>query len=289
MASALLGACRSRASSCAPLSSSLLLLLCRRVGAPSPCSLAPSWSVAPLVVGVPVRHATSKAGGSTKNGRDSQPKFLGVKAFGGQYVEPGNIILRQRGQRFGIVESTQTVAFGKDWTIYALKAGYVKFWRHAMKKKSFVEVVTTRPPNNDNTPPPGAPPAPVGKYPISRLRAWEVPDLLALPPSTAVSEGILAQLVAYLRNVHPARLRAILPHDRPVVGDVQKIFWDADGRFLLEASAAAAEGAAAAVVEGAAAAEGKATPVKAAPRLAVAPGQAAAGAAGAGAGAAPPR
>ena len=47
-----------------------------------------------------VRWATSKAGGSTKNGRDSQPKYLGVKRFGGQYVEPGDIIIRQRGQKW---------------------------------------------------------------------------------------------------------------------------------------------------------------------------------------------
>jgi hypothetical protein len=46
-----------------------------------------------------VRFATSKAGGSSKNGRDSKPKYLGVKKFGGEYVEPGNIIIRQRGQR----------------------------------------------------------------------------------------------------------------------------------------------------------------------------------------------
>ena len=45
------------------------------------------------------RFATSKAGGSTKNGRDSQPKYLGVKRYGGQYVESGEIIIRQRGQK----------------------------------------------------------------------------------------------------------------------------------------------------------------------------------------------
>jgi large subunit ribosomal protein L27 len=83
-------------------------------------------TVGASAVEVHVRHATSKAGGSTKNGRDSQPKYLGVKKFGGHWVEPGNIILRQRGQRYGIVTSTRTVALGKDWTICALVPGYVK-------------------------------------------------------------------------------------------------------------------------------------------------------------------
>lgn len=69
-----------------------------------PASLAPaavaggSASGARSSVGG-VRWANSKAGGSTRNGRDSQPKFLGVKCYGGQYVLPGNIIVRQRGQR----------------------------------------------------------------------------------------------------------------------------------------------------------------------------------------------
>jgi len=119
-----------------------------------------------------VRWAGSKAGGSTKNGRDSKPKFLGVKKFGGEHVEPGNIILRQRGQKFGIVDSTKTVAFGKDFTIYALQPGYVKFWYHRVKRKSFVEVVLS---------PPGPADAPVDKYPIVRVRAPRCPSTSALP------------------------------------------------------------------------------------------------------------
>ena len=78
----------------------------------------------------PLRWANSKAGGSTKNGRDSQPKYLGVKRYGGQHVEPGAIIVRQRGQKFGIVDSTQTVGLGRDFTVYALKPGFVHFWWH---------------------------------------------------------------------------------------------------------------------------------------------------------------
>ncbi|MGB1287039.1 MAG: 50S ribosomal protein L27 [Aggregatilineales bacterium] len=64
--------------------------------------------------------AHKKGGGSTKNGRDSKSKRLGVKKFGGQYVIPGNIIVRQRGTNVGI---------GKDHTIFAVTEGYVVFER----------------------------------------------------------------------------------------------------------------------------------------------------------------
>ena len=66
-----------------------------------PSSLCPT--VTPLIAAAlplpGVRMATSKAGGSTRNGRDSKPKYLGVKKFGGEAVKPGDIIVRQRGQR----------------------------------------------------------------------------------------------------------------------------------------------------------------------------------------------
>ena len=70
------------------------------------------------------RGATKKAGGTAKNGRDSRPKFLGVKKFGGEYVIPGNIIVRQRGTKF---HPGQHVGMGKDHTIYSLVTGQVKF------------------------------------------------------------------------------------------------------------------------------------------------------------------
>ena len=90
----------------------------------------------------PSRFAGSKAGGSTKNGRDSAPKFLGVKLPGGARVEPGNVIVRQRGQRVGLVAATRTVAFGRDWTVFALQPGVVKYWRDGARGgKSVVEVV----------------------------------------------------------------------------------------------------------------------------------------------------
>lgn len=68
--------------------------------------------------------ATKKAAGSTKNGRDSQAKRLGVKIFGGQAAKAGNIIVRQRGTKFFPGENT---SMGKDHTIYALADGTVNF------------------------------------------------------------------------------------------------------------------------------------------------------------------
>ena len=61
--------------------------------------------------------AHKKAGGSTRNGRDSNPKYLGVKCYGSEAVIPGNIIVRQRGTRF---HAGQGVGMGKDHTLYAL-------------------------------------------------------------------------------------------------------------------------------------------------------------------------
>lgn len=68
--------------------------------------------------------AQKKGGGSTRNGRDSQPKMLGVKAFGGQTVSAGSIIVRQRGTRF---HPGVNVGVGKDHTLFALVDGQVKF------------------------------------------------------------------------------------------------------------------------------------------------------------------
>lgn len=68
--------------------------------------------------------AHKKAGGSTRNGRDSNPKYLGVKIYGGQVVKPGMIIIRQRGTK---VHPGRYVGMGKDHTLYALVAGKVVF------------------------------------------------------------------------------------------------------------------------------------------------------------------
>ena len=68
--------------------------------------------------------AQKNGGGSTRNGRDSKPKMLGVKAFGGQNVSAGSIIVRQRGTRF---HAGTNVGMGKDHTLFALVDGTVQF------------------------------------------------------------------------------------------------------------------------------------------------------------------
>ena len=68
--------------------------------------------------------AQKKGGGSTRNGRDSQPKMLGVKVFGGQTVSAGSIIVRQRGTRF---HAGPNVGMGRDHTLFALADGEVSF------------------------------------------------------------------------------------------------------------------------------------------------------------------
>jgi len=68
--------------------------------------------------------AQKKGGGSTRNGRDSKPKMLGVKAFGGQLVSAGSIIVRQRGTKF---HPGVNVGVGKDHTLFALVDGHVSF------------------------------------------------------------------------------------------------------------------------------------------------------------------
>ena len=68
--------------------------------------------------------AQKKGGGSTRNGRDSQPKMLGVKAFGGELISAGSIIVRQRGTKF---HAGSNVGVGKDHTLFALVDGHVTF------------------------------------------------------------------------------------------------------------------------------------------------------------------
>ena len=68
--------------------------------------------------------AQKKAGGSSRNGRDSKSKRLGIKKFGGQFVINGNIIVRQRGTKF---HNGKNVGIGKDHTLFSLTDGYVKF------------------------------------------------------------------------------------------------------------------------------------------------------------------
>ncbi|KEZ76898.1 50S ribosomal protein L27 [Salinisphaera hydrothermalis] len=82
--------------------------------------------------------AHKKAGGSTRNGRDSESKRLGVKKFGGQQVKAGNIIVRQRGSSF---HAGSNVGTGKDYTLYASVDGKVDFAVKGPNNRKFVSVV----------------------------------------------------------------------------------------------------------------------------------------------------
>jgi large subunit ribosomal protein L27 len=82
--------------------------------------------------------AQKKGGGSTRNGRDSQPKMLGVKAFGGELISAGSIIVRQRGTKF---HPGTNVGVGKDHTLFALLDGHVQFKTKGALNKHTVNVV----------------------------------------------------------------------------------------------------------------------------------------------------
>lgn len=81
--------------------------------------------------------AHKKAGGSSRNGRDSQSKRLGVKAYGGELVNAGSIIVRQRGTTF---HPGQHVGIGKDHTLFAMVTGTVKFAEHGPRNKNTVSI-----------------------------------------------------------------------------------------------------------------------------------------------------
>jgi large subunit ribosomal protein L27 len=81
--------------------------------------------------------AHKKAGGSTRNGRDSESKRLGVKRFGGEQVRAGNIIVRQRGTHF---HPGPNVGIGRDHTLFALKDGEVRFDRKGEKQRRVVSI-----------------------------------------------------------------------------------------------------------------------------------------------------
>ena len=84
--------------------------------------------------------AHKKAAGSTRNGRDSEIKRLGVKRFGGEAVIAGNIIIRQRGTKY---HAGPNVGVGKDYTLFAKADGRVKFTRRGPKMRQFVSVEAT--------------------------------------------------------------------------------------------------------------------------------------------------
>ena len=85
--------------------------------------------------------AHKKAGGSSKNGRDSNPNFLGVKRFGGQTVTAGEILVRQRGTKFN---AGLNVGKGRDDTLFSLKTGEVEFKTKGVNKRKFVNINPTK-------------------------------------------------------------------------------------------------------------------------------------------------
>jgi len=105
-------------------------------GWPSRSGLSPLW------LAEQIRTATKKAGGSTKNGRDSPGQRLGVKKFGGEAVVPGNILIRQRGRK---VWCGDNVKMGRDHTIYAVKEGWVRFKYDNLRKHQVISVADTNP------------------------------------------------------------------------------------------------------------------------------------------------
>ena len=82
--------------------------------------------------------AHKKAGGSSRNGRDSQSKRLGVKAFGGEVISAGSIIVRQRGTR---VHPGDNVGMGRDHTLFAKISGRVEFTQHGPANRTTVNVI----------------------------------------------------------------------------------------------------------------------------------------------------
>ncbi len=87
--------------------------------------------------------AQKKGGGSTRNGRDSQPKMLGVKKFGGEVINAGSIIVRQRGTKF---HPGNNVGIGKDHTLFALVGGQVSFAIKGALSKQTVNVMAVATP-----------------------------------------------------------------------------------------------------------------------------------------------
>ena len=83
--------------------------------------------------------AHKKAGGSTRNCRDSESKRLGVKVFGGQSINAGSIIVRQRGTKF---HPGNNVGIGKDHTLFATAEGVVQFVQKGPKNRKYAEVVS---------------------------------------------------------------------------------------------------------------------------------------------------
>jgi large subunit ribosomal protein L27 len=85
--------------------------------------------------------AHKKAGGSTKNGRDSNPQYRGVKKYAGEYVQPGSIIIRQCGSHFN---PGRNAGIGRDFTVYSKIEGFVVFARRGEHKRRFIDILPKR-------------------------------------------------------------------------------------------------------------------------------------------------
>ncbi|KAK8832832.1 hypothetical protein WA577_001650 [Blastocystis sp. JDR] len=112
----------------------------------SSISFCPQW--------VLCRYAHNQSGGKTSNGRDSNPKYLGVKKYGCQKVIPGNIIVRQRGTKYHAGEGVGT---GRDYTLYALTEGYVHFTWNPFTKKQTISITDKPLPSTKITDPKSVP------------------------------------------------------------------------------------------------------------------------------------
>ncbi|KAI7869779.1 ribosomal L27 protein-domain-containing protein [Spinellus fusiger] len=118
-------------------------LLTRSIGSFGLTTTRPSvWTVTRPSLDAQVRWASKKSGGSSRNGRDSAGRRLGVKKFGGQEVITGNIIVRQRGTQ---IHPGDNVGMGKDHTLFALEPGFVHFYKDpAQPKRRFVGITFNR-------------------------------------------------------------------------------------------------------------------------------------------------
>lgn len=90
--------------------------------------------------------AHKKAGGSSRNGRDSHSQRLGVKRFGGQWVKAGNILVRQRGTKF---HPGVNVGLGKDDTLFATATGFVEFKVKGIHQRCFVNIIPSETPQKE--------------------------------------------------------------------------------------------------------------------------------------------
>ena len=168
--------------------------------------------------------AHKKAGGSSRNGRDSESKRLGVKRFGGELVTAGNIIVRQRGTKF---HPGTNIGLGRDHTLFALSNGYVKF-HVGQRGRSLVSIVD----ENPNTLPSsakkiGAPPASakaaaavaVASAAVSKKAAPKA-EKKAAAPKAAAKPAAPKQEEAASSGAKPANLMSKAPAD---ADDLKKI------------------------------------------------------------------